>query len=139
VTRVKDSGSVDLTNRAIRWGPFFGAESRSLTYEAIPADATGGPLGLVGVGSFDGRSILTGGTTQLGEGCRLALEAAAASHQLRLTIQARTRALFLVERSDDLRLWTPVTEVKQAAESMVIMDSLERDVCCRFYRARQVD
>jgi hypothetical protein len=72
----------------------------------------------------------------LREGCSLAVEAVDASRQLRLTIRGRTGALFLLERSDDLRVWTPVVGVTPATEPILITDPLGRDGRCRFYRAR---
>ena len=139
ITRVSDGGYVDVANRAIRWGPFLENTPRTLVYETVSADTTAGPLGLAGVGSFDGRSIVATGPGELREGCGVSVEAASSTGRFRLTLNGRAGARFLIESSADLRTWTPVTQVSKLTEPTAIDDPSVGDRGCRFYRARQTE
>jgi hypothetical protein len=91
------------------------------------------------VASFDGRSIVATGPGELREGCGVSVEAASSTGRFRLTLNGRAGARFLIESSEDLRTWTPVTQVSKLTEPTTIDDPSVGDRGCRFYRARQTE
>jgi hypothetical protein len=61
VQQIDNNGTVDLTNKKIKWGPFFDNQRRVLTYVAVPPVGTTGSALFRGTASFDGIGIATGG------------------------------------------------------------------------------
>jgi outer membrane protein assembly factor BamB len=59
VSQISDSGFFDLTNRRVRFGPFFDAQARELTYVVTP------PAGEAGVKQFAGTSWTFEGAKRL--------------------------------------------------------------------------
>ncbi len=49
----------------VRWGPFFDASQRTLTYQAVPPAGASGTVVFSGSASFDGQSVAVGGTRSL--------------------------------------------------------------------------
>jgi len=54
VDTINESGSWDDVNKKVKWGPFFDANIRTLTYNATPPAAETGEKTFSGTASFDG-------------------------------------------------------------------------------------
>jgi hypothetical protein len=65
VTAISDSGVVDNVNHKVKWGPFFDANTRSLTYQATPPSNESGTKTFVGTASFDGSGTAIGGNASI--------------------------------------------------------------------------
>lgn len=59
VTGANEGGAYDAAGQRIRWGPFFGSQSRTLTYEIIPAASA------IGTATFEGSASFDGGMTRI--------------------------------------------------------------------------
>lgn len=57
VTNISDGGSFDAASGSVRWGPFYTATPRLLTYGVLPPVGTTGTASFVGEASFDTFSI----------------------------------------------------------------------------------
>ncbi|MDX1952031.1 MAG: Ig-like domain-containing protein [Verrucomicrobiota bacterium] len=54
VSEISDGGEYDALNRKVKWGPFFGTESRTLTYIVTPPALAHGLQSFTGMVSTDG-------------------------------------------------------------------------------------
>ena len=54
VDSINESGSWDDVNKKVKWGPYFDANIRTLTYNATPPAAETGEKTFSGTASFDG-------------------------------------------------------------------------------------
>jgi hypothetical protein len=68
ITAINEGGSFDLGTRTIKWGPFFGEESRTLSYEATPPSYQVGNGFFKGTMTVDGDSELVCGDNVLASG-----------------------------------------------------------------------
>jgi hypothetical protein len=66
VGTISDSGVWDAPTSQVKWGPFFDATARLLTYVVTPPAGTTGTVTFAGVVSFDGVEVPLGGTASLG-------------------------------------------------------------------------
>lgn len=62
---ISDGGAWDATTSKLKWGPFFDATARALTYEVTPPADAVDPVAFAGGVSFDGIDVPFGGTTTL--------------------------------------------------------------------------
>ncbi len=62
---IGNSGSFDPPNGKVKFGPFFDATARTLTYEVTPPANTTGILTFVGTASVDGFNSLIGGAVTI--------------------------------------------------------------------------
>jgi hypothetical protein len=65
VRNLSHEGRWDEANRKIKWGPFFDATARTLTYEAVPGPASNGAADFAGRGSFDGLGQVAEGPARM--------------------------------------------------------------------------
>jgi hypothetical protein len=62
VSSISAGGSFDQVNAKVKWGPFFDATARTLTYAATPPPGESGSLTFVGTISADGVNVAVTGT-----------------------------------------------------------------------------
>jgi len=62
---VSDGGAWDGLNAMVKWGPFYDATARAITYALTPPAEAGGSATFAGVVSFDGVDVAVGGTKTL--------------------------------------------------------------------------
>lgn len=134
---VSGGGRFDTKNQRIKWGPFFGTETRTLTYEVTPLN-TPGEASFAGTGSFDGTSQVIAGRSVVfvpgtGPAPQLVLDAMDEGVRLRLTgVPGRSYA---VESSADLLGWEPLVVLTPETNGEVAWD-LVSGTETRFFRLR---
>ncbi len=64
VTNISDAGVFDAVNRTVKWGPFFDAQTRSLTYGAITFAPPANRAMFTGSAYFDSTQVTIGGDRQ---------------------------------------------------------------------------
>jgi hypothetical protein len=84
---ISDSGAWDMSTSKMKWGPFFDATSRMLTYELTPPTDAVDPVMFAGLASFDGVDVALGGPTTL---ARCETHPADANADWRITISEVT-------------------------------------------------
>ena len=57
VTNINEAGTWDSVNKKVKWGPFFDANARTLSYTATPPAGESGTKTFDGTASFDGNSV----------------------------------------------------------------------------------
>ena len=63
---ISDGGAWDSVNAKLKWGPFFDATARAITYVLTPPAEATGAVTFAGMVSFDGAEVPVGGTKTLG-------------------------------------------------------------------------
>jgi len=58
---ISGGGAWDAVNKKVKWGPFFDATVRTLTYEVTPPAGSVGLKTFIGLASFDGIDVAIGG------------------------------------------------------------------------------
>jgi hypothetical protein len=111
VRNLSHEGRWDEANRKIKWGPFFDATARTLTYEAVPGPASNGAADFTGRGSFDGLGQIADGparmwTEGLNSGPRLVF-ATPSANGLALEIVGDAGRRYEILISSDLIQWEP--------------------------------
>ena len=61
VSSINENGQWDNTNKKVKWGPFFDANPRTLTYQATPPSGETGVKTFSGTASFDGTNVAISG------------------------------------------------------------------------------
>lgn len=132
---VSSDGRVDSTTRKIRWGPFFGNETRTLTYELTPmtADAR---AGFTGYASFDGASSRMDGVVFIyppGVVPPATLAVLPNSGGLTIRITGQPGSEVTVEGSADFAQWQslPAVQIGASGNAEVPLDGAND---ARFYR-----
>jgi len=136
---LSQSGQWDAANLKVKWGPFFDATARTLSYTVSGSPGT---YTLSGVGSFDGASVAATGdsviTIPQPAGCRLK-GVNAANGSFSVLVTGPIGASYVIEVSSDLAIWQPfATNTIPASGSFNIADAIIRNQQPRFYRARAV-
>ena len=65
VSEINENGQWDDVNKKVKWGPFFDANNRTLTYKATPPVGETGPKTFSGTVSFDGTNVTIGGSSSI--------------------------------------------------------------------------
>jgi hypothetical protein len=65
---INGGGSVDAVFNKVKWGPFFDATTRTLTYTAVPPAGINGTFTLSGLAAFDGNVITISGQSNVALG-----------------------------------------------------------------------
>ena len=137
VGAISDGGSFDAVNRRVKWGPFFDTQSRTLSYEITP---TNGGSSFAGTASFDGVNLNTAGAASTVVTGPLAKSQFApptriTAGEVALALATRPGHEYVVEVSDDLRVWTPVWTNSATTGSLLFREVPPGTRAGRFYRA----
>ncbi|MBX3743740.1 MAG: hypothetical protein KF833_00375 [Verrucomicrobiae bacterium] len=133
---VNADGRLDARHSRIKWGPFYGAESRTLTYQLTPLSATAASF--QGLASFDGSSrTLTGDLQLLPPGATPppTLVARRTLEGVRLELRGPSQSEHTVETSADLVSWAPSHSVRTDASGRAEVLAPTTDGA-RFFRLR---
>lgn len=64
-TNISHSGAFDSREGKVKWGPFFDATARELTYQLSPSPRADGSATFTGAGSFNGARVPTSGASTI--------------------------------------------------------------------------
>jgi hypothetical protein len=127
---ISDNGSADPSVGKVKWGPFFDASPRALSYLAVPPSTASQPALFTGAASFDGVDVPIAGRRLIPPASLPAVRVFTDQHgasSLELAINAPAGAVFRIEYSADLRLWQPVLTATNLTGAIQIReDSLPR-------------
>jgi hypothetical protein len=65
VSSINENGQWDNVNKKVKWGPFFDANNRTLTYKTTPPVGETGPKTFSGTASFDGTNVTISGSSSI--------------------------------------------------------------------------
>ena len=133
---ISGGGSFDAVNRRVKWGPFFDPTSRTLSYDITPTNAG---AGFAGSASFDGVTLTTAGeVTTLVTGplpnAQLSPPTRVIGGEFALPFSTRPGHTYVVEVSNDLRVWTPVWTNSATTGSLLFREVPPGTATGRFYR-----
>ncbi len=143
VSDISDAGRRDTTSGAVRWGPFFDSQARSLSYVLTPPAGAFAEATFDGAASFDGTSLTIDGPATVSalpdEGAVTARFAGfqfSAANGFHAVLHGTPGQTYQIEVSTDLAHWVPLrTEVAGGDGHLEFTDT---DVSgeARFYRAQ---
>jgi hypothetical protein len=139
VSAVSHGGGLDAVSGRVKWGPFFDAAPRTLTYQATPPILAGGNANFAGLASFDGLSATIAGAAQMREVCRLGGCAQVAQGRFQLSVTGRAGARIVIETSENLATWLPLVTLTNTPGRVEFNDPAGLSVSQRFYRAKVVE
>lgn len=132
---VNSAGRYDARNKRVKWGPFYGAEPRTLTYEVTPlSQAAIGRFG--GTGSFDGNSQVIEGLGAIyppGQGPETRLVLMWDSGQLYLEVIGNPDRAYGLQVSDGFEGWTELGTVTTDGAGRGRL-AVEAGASARFFR-----
>jgi uncharacterized delta-60 repeat protein len=139
VSAVSDGGELDGVNGRVKWGPFFDANPRLLTYQATPPPTAEGLTAFGGTASFDGASTVIAGSRQLQASARLRVSRGMQPGQMIVSLAGGSNARYLIETSLDLTAWETLISVTASEGRISIPVTVSSSERARFFRARRSD
>jgi uncharacterized delta-60 repeat protein len=133
---ISDGGQVDSVNRLIKWGPFHDATARTLRYTLVPPATARGRVALAGSASFDGALVRIAGCNMLYCSSRLTWNPRQTQPGWALQLRGGIGERYVVERSTDLRNWTPLITVTNSLGSVELPNVEQPASGNCYYRAR---
>ena len=126
-------------NGRVKWGPFFDANPRLLTYQATPPPTAEGLTTFGGTASFDGASTVIAGSRQLQASARLRVSRGMQPGQTIVSLAGESNARYLIETSLDLTAWETLISVTVSEGRISIPVTVSSSEPARFFRARRSD
>jgi len=139
---ISEGGVFDPATRRVRWGVFYGADPRELTYVAVPPEGVACNGAFSGVISADGRNSLIRGAWHVGaadEFTRVRIRGSKKEgERLRFQVEAAEGQVLAVEASSDLVTWTEVGAQVCADGEVEVEDARSGTEAHRYYRLKPV-
>jgi hypothetical protein len=123
----------------VKWGSFFDATPRALSYQAMPPILARGNADFAGLASFDGLNVAIAGAARMREVCRLSGCVQIAPGHFQLTVTGRAGARIVLQTSGDLAAWTPLVTLTNTSGRLEFSDPAGLNFSRRFYRAKLVE
>ena len=143
VSEVSDDGQLVVTTGKVRWGPFFDAQTRSLSYVLTPATSSPTELSFAGTASFDGASLTISGAAALslvpdaaGAAARFTGVQFSAATGFRAVLRGVPGQTYQLEVSTDLSHWSSLMTQTAGADGNLAFTDPEAGAQARFYRAQ---
>jgi hypothetical protein len=139
VANVSDGGVFQPVISTVKWGVFYGASPRTLTYEIIPAGNATSMVTFAGKVSFDGVSIPIGGVRQLlpDAACPSLLSAPVFSKHsgCQMTLKGPVGGTYILQASTNMTHWINLQTNINTTGTLAITDTTATNFSLRFYRA----
>lgn len=138
-----EGGTVDDSGRWLRWGPFFDANSRTLSYRLVPTVSAEAGTPFEGILSVDGLDGAIGGVARIPSASGVApgirVRSTVAGSLPALEIVGENGAELVLEISTDLRTWSIVQRLTGKGMNSPVVVELSDDpaVGVRFWRVRR--
>jgi hypothetical protein len=140
VSDIGEGGFLDSATEKVKWGPFFDAQQRILTYRVTP------PAGAIEVGQFLGGAAFGGSSIPLAgrrqtfpTGMLYTLHFQSAhwlpTAELELTLEAQPGESYRIQTSTNLVQWEEWMTLTNAAGLLRFTDPLATNYARRYYRA----
>ncbi len=138
--QINNEGEFDISNGRVRWGPFFDAQPRELSYRLAlpPGSASSGVL--AGVASFDGWNVNIAGASVLVTPVELSRDPIqiSAKGEMILSFRGLAGQPYEIEVSNDLQSWSRVTTITaDQAGRLQFNENIDSSKRQLFYRARR--
>lgn len=131
VANVTEGGEYDAQNRLLKWGPFFDAAERTLSYSASSSERS---VTIAGRISIDGASFLTEGPSQLQAIVRLLSVQTLPTGELALDLGAPDGQVYVIQTSTNLQQWTNLITVTNQTGRLQFSDPDGFRLSQKFYR-----
>jgi hypothetical protein len=140
VTRIDNGGFFDGFRHKVKWGPFFDAAPRTLSYELTPPPEAGDVGTFLGVAAFEDAAVLLGGRRQTissnsAAGPTLGSASYSPATGFGLLLSGIAGEVYAIEASTNLLDWQPLGALTNLTGSVDFLDSAATNLPLRFYRA----
>ena len=141
-----DGGSFDAGSGKIKWGPFFDAQARDISYALTSPAGFAGEISFIGLGSFDGSDVRTGGAqSHTVEGQQGPTVPNGRPAELEITVVAGVwvsgtiGAEYIIQASDSLNpnTWIELDRIILVKDPELWVDVESPNFPKRFYRAER--
>ncbi len=138
VSSVGQGGTFDALNRKVKWGLYFDAAPRALTYLVTPPTNAAGAVSFVGAASFDGlvNLDLVGQRTTVSRVGPMSLQVQGGRGGFHLQVSGNPGQHALIETSTDLKTWQPLATVTVDASGSTSFTDVSATNRAQFYRSR---
>ncbi len=119
---VSDGGVFDAVRGSVRFGPYFDAKERDLTYDVSPITTVHGAARFDGVVSFDGASAVISGEHHAMLSIPGGLFRRVADGQFELKLAGPPEARYAIRVSPNLRDWSTLTTVTDNDGRLIFTD-----------------
>lgn len=137
--QVSHQGVADPASSRVRWGPFFDATPRRLTYQATPPPAAQGLGTFVGTASFDGTGTPITGSRSVPASARLQVTYGPQPGQMIVRLAGEWTGRYRIETSTDLAAWEPFLSIPASEGHLEIPVTVTHNEPARFFRARRCE
>jgi hypothetical protein len=135
-TAISHNGQLDLVNSKVKWGPFFDAMARNVSYQVAPPASLSGAAHFMGAGSFDGSSVAIAGQRILSMKLRLERASKRADGCFEFSLAGMPGQTYEIQTSTNLLEWSHWLTVTNTTGALLITDPvLMTTFPQRFYRA----
>jgi hypothetical protein len=133
-------GATNVTRGKLRWGPFFDAKARTLSFEVAATVAAADVTTLTGHGGFDGLGVETSGRLQmLRSDAPLAPEFTAyrvvPGAGFEVTLKGLVGEHYILSASTNLISWKPLATLTNLTGTIKYLDAGATNLSQRSYRA----
>jgi hypothetical protein len=140
-TNLSPNGHFDSANRKVKWGPFFDASERIVSYQVIPPMGATGTVMFVGVLFYNGDGALIAGDRQLAfddtpTRFLTSWSSFSRTNGFMLTLNGPPGATYIIETSTNLASWHPLATNSLVDGLWHFIDATATNGLTRFYRAR---
>jgi hypothetical protein len=135
VSNISDGGFFDEVNRKIKWGLFFDANTRALTYQLTAPVSAHGVIKFDGVVSFDGMDVSVVGGLQTVAASKLGSLVKGPNNRFTLNFDGSAGKDFGIEVSNDLINWKQIGKLRNENGHAAFSDDDMTSKKQTFYRA----
>ncbi len=139
VSNVDQGGIWDARQDKVKWGPFFDATPRALSYTTTAPGNAGGPVEFRGIAAFDDTAAAIARRTHVFSEGSITPPSVQVTPgtggSWQLTLQGSPDEVYVIEASTDLSAWSPILTVTNQAGGITITDPDQGQYPYRFYRA----
>ena len=141
VTDISTGGFYDSARGKVKWGPFFDAQPRTLSYRITPTADARSTVRFLGGAAFDGKGaafqgrrqiFLTGSQTGPALGPPVFVPGTGAS----ITLNGIPGEVYELQMSADLLHWQVLATLTNVNSASTTLDAAAANLDSRFYRAR---
>lgn len=137
ISGISHSGQLDEAHHQVKWGPFFDAVPRRLTYR-VQLPAAQSAWALAGRASFDGSSLTVGGDQMVRTGSRLSWKPRSGDGRWTLRLHSEPGTKCVLEVSTNLKEWTPLMTLTNTLGEVEVPVETTGSAGAVYYRTRVI-
>jgi hypothetical protein len=135
VSNINENGQFDATSHTVKWGLFFDAAIRKLSFDLLAPTNSSAEISLNGTASFDGADFALTGSTQSVASSKLHRPQHNPSGWIDLDLNGVVGRDYAIQESTDLVNWTTIKTFRNLNGLIHYAESQAQPLRQKFYRA----